>query len=107
MNRQELFNQVMEQLTKDKDIMDFVEQLRLVTKDSSTVVENSSSLYQSAEKSMPLVSSRGLPEPYLQLLQKTVQTTLEAALGADETLERERFIGQSFNRFNDVYKALS
>lgn len=107
MNKQALFNQVMEQLVQDKDILAFVEQLQVTIKDPSTLVEEPGALYQRPEELMVADSSIDLPQPYLQLLQKTVKTTLEAALGVDEDKEHEQFIGQSFNRFDDIYKALS
>lgn len=108
MNKQELLNQIMKQLSKDKDILSLVEQLQLSAnaKEPSTKVEESAPVYQPTEK----LSAADLPEAYLHLLQKTVQTTLEAVqvvLEPTKELEREEIITQSFSRFDAVYKALS
>lgn len=109
MNKQELLNQIMEQLSQDKNILSLVEQLQIMTPKTSTQVEEHAPVYHTNEQ-VPIAALTDLPQPYLHLLQRTVQTTLEAVevvLVPAKELKREEIIAQSFSRFDEVYKALS
>lgn len=106
MNKQTLLNQVMAQLTKDKELLALLEQLQLDAP-SATHVEEPRPVYYNAAAATP---ASDLPQPYFQFLQKTVQATLEAvqvALVDDDDTQPEQFIARSFERFDEVYKALS
>ncbi len=112
MNKQELTNQVMEQLANDKDIMAFVAQLRTaINKTNSSSVQEGTLVYRRREDSEEFItpsSASDWQQACLDILRKTVQTTLDVVEPeTTETVQREQLIAQSFNRFDEVYKALS
>lgn len=111
MNKQTLLNQVMAQLTKDKELLALLEQLQLDTPSTSTHVEEPKPVYYNKQESITAATpASDLPQPYFQFLQRTVQATLEAvqvALVDDDDTQPEQFIARSFDRFDEVYKALS
>lgn len=85
MDKQVLIDQVMEQLSKDKDILAFAAEMNVSTPQNNIEEQPA----------------------FVQLLQKAVQTTLDAVLESKEETDEAAFIAQSFNRFDEVYKALS